>query len=177
MDSSPRRIEMQARHLSLAAVSLAVFLAGCTPAAPPPPPPDTHDADVKAIKDVETAWVQAFTTKDADKIATVYAEDASVLITDIPVINGIPAIKAALKPMVADKNFSITFASDKVDVAKSGDLGYSQGTYTMTSTAPKTKKAVTEKGKFVTVFKKQADGSWKALADIFNADAPAAPAK
>lgn len=168
---------MQTRHLSLAALSLAVFLAGCTPAAPPAPPPDTHDADVKAIKDLETAWVQAFATKDADKVATVYAEDASVLITDIPIITGIPAIKAALKPMVADKNFSITFASDKVDVAKSGDIGYSQGAYTMTSTSPKTKKAVTEKGKFVTVFKKQGDGSWKAAADIFNADAPAAPAK
>ncbi|MGA8088912.1 MAG: DUF4440 domain-containing protein [Terracidiphilus sp.] len=112
---------MQARHLSLAAASLAVFLAGCTPAAPPPPP-DTHDADVKAIKDVETAWVQAFTTKDADKIATVYSSDASVFMTDTPIITGIPAITAALKPMVADKNFSITFASDKVDVAKSGTL-------------------------------------------------------
>lgn len=168
---------MQARHLSLAAMSLAVFLAGCTPAAPPPPPPDTHDADVKAIKDVETAWVQAFATKDADKVATVYSEDASVFMTDSPIITGIPAIKAALKPIVADKNFAITFASDKVDVAKSGDLGYSQGAYTMTSTSPKTKKAVTEKGKYVTVFKKQADGSWKAVSDIFNADGPAAPAK
>jgi len=160
----------------LAAVALAVVLAGCTPP-PPPPAPDTHDADVKAIKDVEATWVQNFATKDADKIATVYADDASVFIADMPVINGMAAIKATLKPMVADKGFSITFASDKVDVAKSGELGYSQGTYTMTSTAPKTKKVLTEKGKYVTVYKKQADGSWKAVADIFNADAPAAPAK
>jgi uncharacterized protein (TIGR02246 family) len=168
---------MQARYLSLAAASLAVVLAGCTPAAPPAPPPDTHDADVKAIKDVEATQVQNFATKDADKIATVYADDASVLITGMPAINGIPAIKDALKPMLADKGFSITFASDKVDVAKSGELGYSQGTYTSTSTAPKTKKLMTEKGKYVTVFKKQADGGWKAVADIFNADGPAAPAK
>ena len=168
---------MQARHLSLAAVSLAVFLTGCTPAAPPPPPPDTHDADVKAIKDLENAWVQAFASKDADKIAAFYSGDASVLITDSPIITGIPAITAALKPMIADKNFSITFASDKVDVAKSGDIAYSLGTYTMTSTAPKGKKAVTEKGKYVTVFKKQGDGSWKTAADIINADAPATPAK
>lgn len=168
---------MQARYLSLAAASLAVVLAGCTPAAPPPPPPDTHDADVKAIKDVEATWVQNFATKDVDKIASVYSDDASVLITGMPVINGIPAIKDTLKPMVADKGFSITFASDKVDVAKSGDIGYSQGSYTMASTAPKTKKVMTEKGKYVTVFKKGADGNWKAVADIFNADGPATPAK
>lgn len=169
---------MQARHLSLAAVGLAVIFTGCTPTpAPPPAAPDTHDADVKAIKDVEATWVQNFATKDADKIATVYTDDASVLITDMPVINGMAAIKAALKPMVADKGFSITFSSDKVDVAKSGDLGYSQGTYSMTSTSPKSKKVFSEKGKYVTVFKKQADGSWKAVSDIFNADAPATPAK
>jgi ketosteroid isomerase-like protein len=47
----------------------------------------------------------------------------------------------------------------------------------MTSTNPKTKKPATDKGKYVTVFKKQADGSWKVVADIFNSDGPAAPAK
>jgi len=169
---------MHARHLSLAAVGLAVILTGCTPApAPAPAAPDTHDADVKAIKDVEATWVQNFATKDADKIATAYTDHASVLITDMPVINGMAAIKESLKPMVADKGFTITFSSDRVDVAKSGDLGYSQGSYAMTSTDPKTKKVMSEKGKYVTVFKKQADGGWKAVSDIFNADGPATVAK
>ena len=76
--------------------------------------------------------------------------------------------------MIADRNFSLTFAADKVDVAKSGDLGYSQGAYTMTYSSLKGKRVVTEKGKYVTIFKKQADGSWKNVADIFNADAPVA---
>jgi ketosteroid isomerase-like protein len=35
------------------------------------------------------------------------------------------------------------------------------------------KKAVTEKGRFVTVFRKEADGSWKAVQQINNAEAPA----
>jgi uncharacterized protein (TIGR02246 family) len=169
---------MKARCLSLAALGLAVILSGCASApAPAPVAPDTHDADVKAIKDLEATWVQNFASKDPDKIASVYADDASVMITDMPVINGIPAAKSALKSMVADKNFSITFASDKVDVAKSGDIAYSQGSYTTTSTNPKTKKPATDKGKYVTVFKKQADGSWKVVADIFNSDGAAAPAK
>ena len=61
--------------------------------------------------------------------------------------------------------------------SKAGDLAYSQGAYTATMTNPKTKKVVTETGKFVTVYKKQPVGAWKAVADIWNADAPAAPAK
>lgn len=167
---------MQVRTSWLALVTASCVLAGCNPA-PPPPPPDMHDADVRAIQSLEKEWVQAFTTRDAEKIAAVFAVDSSVFITDSPVINGKAAIQAAIKSMVADKNFSLTFASDKVDVAKSGDLGYSQGSYISTMTAPKTKKVLTVKGKYVTVFKKQADGSWKAVADIFNEDAPPAPAK
>ena len=43
--------------------------------------------------------------------------------------------------------------------------------------AGETKKKMVEEGKFVNVFKKQADGRWKTVADIFNADAPAEVAK
>jgi len=166
---------MQKRYSVPAAVAIAVFLVGCSEA--PPPAPDNRAADAKAIRDVETAWVQSYTTKDVDKIALNYADDASIFMPDAPVITGLPAIKAALKSMVADKNFSLTFSADKVEVSKAGDLAYSQGAYTATMTNLKTKKVVTETGKFVTVYKKQPIGAWKAVADIFNADAPAAPAK
>ena len=167
---------MQNRYFLAAAFALAVILAGCQQA-PPPPAPDTHDADAKAIRDVETAWVQALAAKDFDKSMAFYADDASVFIPDALVANGMAAIKAVWKPMLEDKNFSFTFASDKVDVAKSGDLGYAQGSFTYTMTDPKTKRVLTERGKYVTVYKKQTDGSWKAVADIGNEDAPAAPAK
>jgi uncharacterized protein (TIGR02246 family) len=158
-----------------AALALAVILAGCNQA--PPPAPDTREADAQAIRDVETAWSASFATKDVDKVGVFWADDASVFMTDSPVLTGIAAIEAAMKPMAEDKSFSISFASTKVEVSKASDLGYAQGAYTMTMTGSKTKKVLTEKGKYVTVYKKQADGGWKAVADIFNADAPAAPEK
>jgi ketosteroid isomerase-like protein len=40
----------------------------------------------------------------------------------------------------------------------------------MTVTNPKTKKPMTDKGKYLTVYTKQADGSWKAVADTLNSD-------
>ncbi len=167
---------MHNRNFLAAAFALTVILAGCKQA-PPPPAPDTHDADVKAIRDLETAWVQAFNAKDVDKVVAFYADDASRFSPDAPVVNGTAAIKAAWMPLLADKNFSLSSATDKVDVAKAGDLGYSQGAFTMTFTDPKTKRVLTERGKYVTVYKKQADGSWRAVADIVNEDAPPAPAK
>jgi uncharacterized protein (TIGR02246 family) len=154
------------------ALALLFSLTACTQA-PPPAPPDTRAADQKAIADIEAAWLPAWQAKDVDKIVAGYAPDATVMQPDMPAMKGAEAIRAGIKAFVADKNFALTFAPTAVEVARSGDIGYSYGTYSATMTSPKTKKPVTEKGKYVTVYKKQADGSWKAFLDINNADAPA----
>jgi ketosteroid isomerase-like protein len=43
----------------------------------------------------------------------------------------------------------------------------------LTATDQASKKPATEKGRFVAIFRKQADGAWKAIQDINNAEAPA----
>jgi uncharacterized protein (TIGR02246 family) len=152
--------------LCLVLVLLAV---GCTNA-PPPAPPDTRAADVQAIKNVEAAWLKDAATKDADKWASYFADDGSGLYPGGPILNGKAAIKTAMGPFLADPNFALTFESTRTVASKGGDMVYSQGTYTMTMTNPKTKKPMTDKGKFLTVYMKQADGSWKAVADTYNSD-------
>lgn len=70
------------------------------------------------------------------------------------------------------------FAAKDMEVYVSkDDLAYSQRSYSIMTTDPKTKKAVTEKGTCVEVYKKQADGSWKVMEDIASPEAPAAPVK
>ena len=147
---------------------LFAFTTACTQA----PPPDTHDADVQALKDTEAAWAKVMAAKDYEKDMSYYADDASLLMANMPAINGKDAIRAAFKPMFDDPNFALTFQASRVEVAKSADLGYTQGTYTLTITEPKTKKPVTDKGKYVTTYKKQADGTWKAVADMVSSDIP-----
>jgi len=79
--------------------------------------------------------------------------------------------------MVADPAMSLKFQADRVEVAKSGDLAYTQGTYSMAMTDPATKNVVNDHGSYVTVYKKQADGSWKSVSDIVtSAVPPPAPA-
>ena len=149
-------------------LALAALTVGCSNA--PAPTPDTRNADVQAVKDVEAAWVKDTAAKDADKWASYFAEDGSGLYPGSATLNGKAAIKAAMTPMFADPNFSLTFQSTRAMASKSGDMVYSQGTYTMTMTNPKTKKPMTDTGKYLTVYTKQADGSWKAVADTFNSD-------
>ncbi|MGA8763546.1 MAG: SgcJ/EcaC family oxidoreductase [Candidatus Sulfotelmatobacter sp.] len=151
-------------------LTLAVLGVGCSNT--PAPTPDTRAADLQAVKDVEAAWVKDAATKDPDKWASYFTEDGSGLYPGAATLNGKAAIKAAMAPYFADPNFSLTFQSTRAMASKSGDLVYTQGTYTMTMTNPKTKKPMTDTGKYLTVYTKQADGSWKAIADTFNSDSP-----
>jgi uncharacterized protein (TIGR02246 family) len=169
---------MRTKYVAGCAVALLFVLAGCSDT--PAPPADTSAADQKAIKDGETQWAADWGAKDVDKIASHYADNATLLVPDAPAVKGKDAIKSALQSYITDDHLSMNFTTGTVATSKSGDLGYTQGTYTMTMTNPKTKKVETEIGKYVTVYQKQADGSWKAVEDINNADAPAAtetPAK
>jgi len=172
----PEGIRMKRWLIRLAAIAAFTLQFGCTQA-PPPALPDTRAADEKAIRDGEAQWAKDFAAKDVEKNVAHYADDASLLMPNMAIRNGKDAIRGMFKGMFADPNFALGFGPTKVEVSKGGDLAYSQGTYTMTTTNPKTKKPVTEKGKYLTVYRKQADGSWKAVEDMTNADAPATPAK
>jgi uncharacterized protein (TIGR02246 family) len=155
------------RFASLTGIAvIALMAAACNQ------PADTHDADVQAIKDAETQWNQDYVSKDADKIAAHYADDAVLMTPGSPATSGKEAIRSTLKGMLSDPAVSLKFQASKVDVAKSGDLAYSQGSYTMTMTDPQTKQLINDHGSYVTAYRKQADGSWKAVSDIATSEVP-----
>jgi len=165
---------MKLLAVRIAPVALAVLLFGCTQA-PPPPPPDTRAADEKAIRDMETAWVKEFAAKDMDKIVAHYADNGTVLLSNAPTMAGKDAIRAGMQQAIADPKFSLDLKTVKVDI--SGDLAYSQGTYSVMFPDAKTKNLMSEAGRYVEVYKKQADGTWKVVEDINSPEAPAVPAK
>jgi uncharacterized protein (TIGR02246 family) len=138
---------------------------------------NTHDADVQAIKDLETTWNQDYAGKSADKITSYYADDAVLMVPGMDAAVGKDAIHKIGEQMFADPALSLKFQATKVDAAKSGDMAYSQGSYTMTMTDPNTKQVVNDHGSYVTVYHKQADGTWKVVSDIAtSAVPPPAPA-
>lgn len=153
---------------------VALLMTACTQA-PPPAPPDTHDADVKAINDLETQWNQDYSTRDGDKLAGYYADDAVLMAPGMEPLRGKDAIHNGLKQMVTDPAFSLKFHADRVDVAKSGEIAYSQGSYQMAGTDPATHKVMNDHGSYVTTYHKQTDGSWKAVADIATSATPPGP--
>jgi ketosteroid isomerase-like protein len=74
--------------------------------------------------------------------------------------------------MLARPDLELTWTPTKVELAKAGDMAYDYGAYAM-SYKDASGKAVSEHGKFATVWKKQATGAWKAVVDTSNSDSAA----
>lgn len=149
----------------LSIVSLTV---GCNKAVVP----DTREADIRSVKELETMLVKDIATKNVGKVASYFAFDGSILYPNAPIISGRDNIEAAWKMVLSDPNYVLTFQSTNADVSKSGELAYTVGTYSLTMSSPIDKKPVTDRGKYLTVFKKQPDGNWKVVADMANSDLP-----
>ena len=153
-------------------LTCVVALAACAPQAQAPPtPPDTRAADEAAIHSLVKEWSASAQAKDPEKFASFYADNATVMFADAPDVSGKTSIREAIGGMMQDPNFALAFAADKVVAARSGDLAYETGTYEMTVSDAK-KKPATEKGHYVVVWQKQADGAWKVVVDTPVSDPP-----
>ena len=136
---------------------------------------DSRSLDEAAIREADAASVKAIAAKQVNATVSYYDEEASILMPNAPIVTGREEIRKAWEQMFATPGFNLAPKTTKVEVARSGDLAYSQGTYEFTANDPQGK-PVNDRGKFVVVWKKQTDGAWKIVADIWNSDVPPAPA-
>ncbi len=161
---------------NIALVCTFVF-AACAqpPAAEPPEQPDTREADAAEIHAAVKNWSAAAQAKDAEAFVSVYVDDAVLMLEGAPNLVGVEAIREGMSGMMQDPNFELSFEADQVKVARSGDLAYETGAYSLTMSDPEENPA-TQKGHYVVVWEKQADGSWKVVLDAPVSDPPEAPA-
>ena len=150
--------------------ALMLFATACGEKAPP----DTRATDANAIRDLDTQWSKTAGANDVDGAVSYYADDASLMPPNAPAASGKAAIRAVWAGILVPGN-SVSWLADKVEVGRSSDLAYSTGEYQATMKDAQGK-AEMDRGKYVEVWKKQADGKWKVVADMFNSDLPAAPA-
>lgn len=143
----------------LCAVAL-VGLVGCASSA-------NVEQEQTALMEADRAWSQV--ARDVDKFVANFASDATIYAPGMPAVTGTDNIRKTYSEMVSAPDFSLSFSPSEAVVAKSGDVGYTSGTYEMSMAG------TSEKGKYVTVWKKEGD-AWKVSEDIFNADGPASAA-
>ena len=163
---------MKARPVLCGMAAMVFAMTACRQA--PPPLPEAHDADVRAITQLEVEANRSYSARDAKKVAGFYAGDAVLMAPGMPVASGLGAISTALQQMVADPAFSLSFQAKRVNVSRAGDLAYTQGSYQMSMTDPVTRTMVKDHGSYVTVYRKEPDGQWKAIEDIATSELPPA---
>lgn len=95
--------------------------------------------------------------------------------SDQPLTPGIAAVRAQMAPAFADTTWHLTWEPTMAFASAAGDLGYTLGTWRSSRAAQGGGTSV-QTGKYVTIWRKQADGSWKVVFDGGNPDtAPEAP--
>jgi uncharacterized protein (TIGR02246 family) len=132
-------------------------------------PADTRAADGAAIRAASAAWSRASFAMDIDRGISFYTEDAVQMDPKTPAVKGRENIRKLWTQMPELPGAGVSFQTTSVEVARSGDLAYETGTYDFVTTDNMgTRKD--ERWKYVVVWKKQGDGSWKAAVDIDNSD-------
>jgi uncharacterized protein (TIGR02246 family) len=159
---------MSKRYLSAILLPFAV-LAGCRGMATPAADPVREEA---AIRATDARWLAVAQSHDLEKTVSYWSDDVYMLPPSGPAVVGKEALRRYVAGAFAIPDFSITWVTDHVWVARSGDLAYAVGTDTIRMTSPEGKPVV-EHNKALAVWRKEPDGSWKCAVDIWNSEASA----
>ncbi len=135
-----------------------------------PVPVDTA-ASIAAVKTADTAWSKAAATRNLEAVLSNYGDAAIVLPPNQEMATDKLSIRKLWEGLLV-KGTDVSWTPGAADVSSSGDLVYLEGWYITTTTAAKGKTS-SDRGKYLSVWKKQADGTWKCMADTWNSDMPA----
>lgn len=146
---------------SLSALTLLLLVARCASGT-------SSESDRSALLRTDQEWAAvALQGKDIDKIVSYWADDASVFPADAPVVKGKAAIRQFVEDSLKIPGFSITWRPVEVFVSPSGDFGYTTGENQITVPSPDGS-VLTVRGRGVAVWRKEPDGTWKCVIDIWN---------
>ena len=127
---------------------------------------DAKDSSATLIR-LEADFMKAAAERGSQGYMSYYAEDAVELPNGADMLRGKENI-ANTMGFLDDKNNHLTWTPVYADMAASGDLGYTYGTFEFRS-KDKDGKPTVEYGKYASIWKKQKDGSWKVVMDMGNA--------
>ncbi|HEU4829982.1 MAG TPA: DUF4440 domain-containing protein [Gemmatimonadales bacterium] len=141
--------------------------ASCSPARPDLP------AAAAAVLSADSAWAVAAERGDVAASAEFVAEDGIMFPPGAPPVVGRAAARQFMQEATGIPGFSVTWQSDTVIVAAGGDLAYAIGRSRYTF-ADSTGAIDTMHAKAVSVWRRESDGRWRAVVDIWN-EAPELP--
>jgi ketosteroid isomerase-like protein len=134
-------------------------------------PAGLSEADLTAIRQADANDMKLMNAKDWKGDAALLSEDAIEMPPNQAAVQGKADIQAWEEAFPPFSNF----LEQSLEIEGQGDLAFDRGTYSMTLT-PAGAAPIEDHGKYLTIWRKQADGSWKVLRAMYNSDVSAAPA-
>ena len=132
----------------------------------------SRPSDVEAeIRRLDAEWSRAAESRDVERAVSFWSDDARVLPPGGPSVEGKADIREFVTKSFQTPGFSISWKTTTVVVSAGGDMAYTTGSNRVTFAALDGK-AVTVDGKAVEVWRRQKDGQWKCVVDIWNDVSP-----
>ncbi len=157
---------MTIRRRVILPLILFVF-SGCQPGADP-----LTDEDMTALRELGQSYVRGFSAGDAGGVAAVYAEGAVELPPNFPARDGVAAIRSAYEAYFAAGAETVAFAMVAAEIDGFDGLAFDRGTWSWSGREAAGTELVTQTGKYLSIARRQEDGSWRYTAMIWNSDAP-----
>ena len=121
------------------------------------------------LRRLGTVWEDVVRSKDVSKIIAFYSDDSYLLRNGKPFIIGKKALIEEWKRLLAQPNYQSAWKPTHIEVAKSLDMAFEIGTLVRSMTDPNGK-VISAPGKYVVVWRKEADGKWRVAVDAPSAD-------
>ncbi|MGA9509315.1 MAG: SgcJ/EcaC family oxidoreductase [Candidatus Sulfotelmatobacter sp.] len=127
-----------------------------------------------AVRRVTQEWVLACNTRQLDELLDLYAPDAVVVRSNLPVLRGAAAVREFFFSAIESGLGEVAVEPIRVEVL--GDLAHEVGRYSalVPGTAGKRRE---ERGKYLWVFAKQSSGDWKLVSECWSSDLTLASAE
>jgi ketosteroid isomerase-like protein len=122
--------------------------------------------DAGILLRLEADFMKAAAERGSQGYMSYYAEDAAELPNGADMFRGKESIAKTMN-FLDDKNNHLTWKPVYADMAASGDLGYTYGIFEFRSKDKEGNPSV-EYGKYVSIWKKQKNGSWRVVMDMGN---------
>jgi ketosteroid isomerase-like protein len=149
-----------------------VFLAFATILAPTfsPTAAAPQASTIVALAKIREAWVYDLRNKQLEPILKFYAPDAVFLQPNGERITGSAALRNLFQTIMATFHSDLTLHSQNLET--SGDLAYDSGDFQETLTTIATGAKITSKGSYIIIFKRQPNGSWQIVQQVFTGTPP-----
>jgi ketosteroid isomerase-like protein len=120
-------------------------------------------AAASAIVKADQAFCQAAIDRNLDRFLSFVADEATFSGGAAP-LRGKDAVAQGWAPYFREGGPTLTWKPIKAEVLVGGDVGYTVGTWERRASGPDGKPSIA-RGNYLTVWKKQADDTWKAVFD------------